>query len=197
MKPVIIMLCSPRKGGTTDNMAAIFGDCLKAAGLEVREIALRDYSIIPCSGCGVCAAPPNACIHDGEDGAAALFSQLLDSSFAVFASPVYFYALPAHFKAFIDRSQKFWLRGEEWRKKEALPATALLAAGRKKGEELFRGPLRCLHWFGRAINLRFQDEQTFRGLDSPADLAAQPKTAAGLAKAAGKWAEYLGSATRG
>lgn len=197
MKPVSIVLCSPRKGGTTDSMAAIFSGCLKAAGLAVREIALRDYPIIPCSGCGVCAAPPHACVHDGEDGANALFRQLLDSSLAVFASPIYFYSLPAHFKAFIDRSQKFWLGGEERSREEALPATALLAAGRKKGEELFSGSLRCLRWFGRAINMRFQDEQTFRGLDSPADLAGQPKTAVTLAKAAGKWAEYLGNSTRG
>lgn len=195
MKPVSIVLCSPRKGGSTDKMAAMFSAALQSAGCAAREIALRDYPIRPCSGCGCCSSPPWACALDEKDDANAIFSLILDSSLAVFASPIYFYALPAHFKALIDRSQKFWRRleavGEE---KQPLPAIAILAAGRMKGPELFSGALRCLRWFGRAINLRFQDDLAFRGVDSPTDLAAQPQIEAAIEEAARKWAGYLGSA---
>lgn len=164
---------------------------MQAACLPIRKIALRDYAIFPCTGCGACAIPPWACIFDKKDGANEIFNLLLDSSLAVFASPIYFYALPAHFKALIDRSQKFWNNSTNREKKSKLAATALLAAGRAKGEKLFEGSLLCLRLFGRALNLRFQDEQSFRGLESPTDLVAQPQLATTLGAAAKKWAEYL------
>lgn len=192
MKIISIFLCSPRKNGTTDTLAGIWAKTAETASLAVRHIALRDYGILPCAGCNACFSAPYACILRNNDNTEELFALLFDSTLVVFATPIYFYALPAHFKAFIDRGQRFWgARAQTHAASPARPALTLMAAGRPRGEKLFSGALRTLRWFGHALNLDFTETLTFRGLDQPTDLDSHPEIIATLEESAKNWSLKL------
>lgn len=108
-----------------------------------------------------------------------------DASLALFASPIYFYALPAHFKAFIDRGQRIWRSGQA--KMRNVPVLTLMAAGRPKGEKLFEGAIRTIRWFLKGMDADLDDSLCFRGLDNIGDLRARPEIAVEVAAWAQKW----------
>lgn len=174
MTKINIFLCSPRRDGVTDHLARHFAQGCCDGGLVPIFHALRDYRIEPCIGCGNCAIEPHKCIFSNSDQASVLFAALSNSTLSVFASPVYFYATPAHFKAFIDRGQSFWEmsrdRPPSGEEKLALP---ILAAGRPRGKELFTSTLRTLTWFLKSFNTRIVEPKTYRGLDSPCDITGE------------------------
>lgn len=159
---------------------------LEEAGIMPRYIPLRDYVITPCIACDACFATPWRCVLAKQDQTEELFELITGSDAAVFSSPIYFYALPAHFKALIDRCQRFWAKNGNMRSDNGLPtpATAILAAGRPRGEKLFSGALLTMRWFGYALNLKFNDMVTFRGLDKPADIKTCPDVTKSLRDAA-------------
>ena len=104
---------------------------------------------------------------------------------ALFAAPIYFYAMPAHFKAFIDRGQRFW-QARQTRIRKA-PVLALMAGGRPRGEKLFEGAIRTMRWFLKGMDADLDDSLCFRGLDNTGDLRARPEIAAEVAAWAQKW----------
>ena len=104
---------------------------------------------------------------------------------ALFATPIYFYAMPAHFKAFIDRGQRFW-QARQTRIRKA-PVLALMAGGRPRGEKLFEGAIRTMRWFLKGMDADLDDSLCFRGLDNIGDLRARPEIAAEVAAWAQKW----------
>lgn len=196
MRLLTIFLCSPRQNGTTDQLAGIFGASVQNAGIpvEVEYVPLRNYAILPCKGCNACFKPACDCLLAGADDAEKIFRYIFNSSVAIFATPIYFYALPAHFKALIDRSQRFWAKNSEnsdlcGRKR---PAIAIMAAGRTKGEELFTGAMRTLRWFGRTISLDFAEPLAFRGLEGPEDISGRPDVLEAISSAANLWARRSG-----
>ena len=105
----------------------------------------------------------------------------------MFASPIFFYALPAGFKAWIDRGQRFWAACLDRPGSTTVPPAspdkpvlALLAAGRPHGEELFSGALRTLRWFLPLLGARLVDSRCFRGLDRVEDFEERPGDLAAL-----------------
>ncbi len=71
-------------------------------------IKLIDYRIEPCNACWGCRKKPICSIDD--DFRQTLIPLLLDTDALVVGSPVYFYNVTAHTKAFIDRTWS--LRGK-------------------------------------------------------------------------------------
>lgn len=188
---ISLFLCSPRENGTTDHLGATF-----AMGCGANLIALRDYAIQPCLGCNECHKNDGRCLIQKDD-CAQLFELLQTSSSVVFVSPIYFYALPAHFKAFIDRSQPFWHKQIE-SKCPAPPggkkAAVILAAGRPRGQKLFSGALLTLKWFLKPFGFRIEYVETYRGLENPRDLLANPDLLVKLADKGRAFAAYVQSA---
>lgn len=165
---MLVLLASPHEGGVTDRlgMAAARG----VANAEI--IPLRDYQIAPCIGCGYCRSN-GVCIY--RDDAPKLFKRMREAHSLVISSPIFFYALPAPFKAFIDRSQIFF-----WRKLSRESATfknagIILAGGRPRGEKLFDGALLTLKWFLRPISYNISQRLLLRGLDNVDSLRARPE----------------------
>lgn len=112
MNPVAL-LCSPRPCGTSDALARYAAEGAAGAGCTLQIVPLREYTVTPCTGCGACRLPPHACVlNRGEDQAEELFSLLTQAPMILLAAPIYFYALPAGFKALIDRGQRFWAAQE-------------------------------------------------------------------------------------
>ncbi len=161
----------------TDRLAGAFLAGAAQAGAETATAPLRDCSIAPCNGCGACALPPHACaLAAPGDDAEKIFSLIGSCQLLVVASPIYFYHIPAHFKALVDRGQRFYARGRP-ETANVKPVIVLLAAGRKKGDRLFDGALLSLRWFFRAMGAEIVEQRVWRGLDSHEDLDARPDIA--------------------
>ncbi len=175
----VIFCCSPRAGGNSDGAGEAFARGVREAGGQVRVVHLRKYRIQPCIGCNRCLKDPEfRCFQEGEDDVLALFTMLLHARFVTFASPIFFYHVPALFKAFIDRGQSYYLRrasGDPYlRKLPERKAYAVMVAGRPRGEKLFEGVRLTLKSFLPIFNIALQPALEFRGIDLPGDLTGQP-----------------------
>jgi len=181
----VVFACSPRGGGNSDHAAALFAEGFGEAGGRARIVHLRDYAVRPCLGCRKCAASPgNTCVLAATDDCERLFAIIARAPLAVFCSPIYFYHLPAGFKALIDRAQRFYELGQmrqklEPRQAEPAPRQAriVLVAGRPRGEKLFAGSLLTLSYFLKCFRMEPTAPLTLRGLDAPGDLAAAEDSA--------------------
>lgn len=168
----LVFLCSPHPHGVTD----ILGKHAAAgAGVCANLIALRDFIIAPCLGCGHCLKNGGTCILAAGD-CDKLFALLAGAATVIFAAPVYFYALPGQFKIFIDRSQKFW--SNPWSFPEGKKAAVIMAAGRLRGEKLFEGSLLTLRWFLKPFGYKITDTLLLRGLNNPEDIGREERAQA-------------------
>lgn len=154
-----VFLCSPHPGGPSDRLGLA---AARGANAET-VIRLRQYGISGCQGCGYCHDHGGQC-HLDNDGTEEIFATLAKARAAIFAAPVYFYALPGQFKLLIDRSERFW---------PDLPETPamrnagiILTAGRMRGERLFEGALLTLTWFLRPFGYRISTTLLARGMDN-------------------------------
>lgn len=198
MNPALVLMCSPHAGGVSDTLAKNFAAELDDAGCAAACIALREHPVLPCTGCGACARSPHACVLAHRDDAEWLFARFAEAPLVVLASPIFFYALPAGLKAWIDRGQRFWAACAERSGADTVPVPspekpvlALLAAGRPHGEELFSGALRTLRWFLPLLGARLMDSRCFRGLDRVEDIQGRPGDLASLREWACAWGQRL------
>ena len=168
---VLVLACSPRAGGNSDALAECFAQGVRAAGGAARLLHLRDFQVRPCVGCGRCASlPEHRCVLGGGDDAEALFALMRAAPLTLLASPIFFYALPAGLKGFIDRAQRFWLADEGGQAHSAHTGPQLwagLVGARPRGERLFAGSLLCLKYFGAALGLTLGEEMLCYGYDGP------------------------------
>ena len=175
-----VFSCSPRSGGNSDTAADFFREGIRLAGGRSQLFFLRDHVIHPCLGCLRCLEDPRGeCFLGSQDQSAPLFQALLTAPMIFIAAPIYFYHLPAQFKAWIDRSQSYYLRWEQGdpliRGLASRPAVVNLVAGRRKGERLFEGALLTLKYFLTTFNFYIQEHHAFRGIDASEDLRMQPE----------------------
>lgn len=194
MNQISIFLCSPNRGGVTDTLAYDFYKGAEAADVRAKIYALRDYKIAGCIGCGNCLVAPHCCILDVKgDQTEELFAILQTSTLCLFCIPIYFYAMPAHFKAFIDRGQRFWAMQNchKGRKGSNQAAIAILSAGRTKGKLLFSATLRTLRYFLMIFNIPLKEWEEIRGTDSLNSLSAHKGVQKSVIQFGKKWAEKV------
>ena len=101
MKNVLILSSSPRRGGNSDTLCDEFMQGAIESGHRVEKVFLRDKTIHPCTGCGVCSQYKKPCPQ--KDDAAEIIGKMLAADVIVMATPVYFYAMSAQMKTLIDR----------------------------------------------------------------------------------------------
>lgn len=172
----LVLACSPRKGGNSDTAAALLAEGLISAGASPLLVHLRDLDITPCRGCQACGRDPqHRCVLMEQDQSEELFRLIMAAPMLFFASPIFFYHLPAGFKGFIDRAQRFYearLSGD--------PALAALApksahmcmvSGRPRGEKLFEGSFLTMRYFLWPFNATLGEPLLLPGYDGPDDLA--------------------------
>ena len=184
LKDWLVLAASPRRGNS-EYAAGLLAAGLREAGLSVDTLSLREHTVAPCTACGLCDRLPGECSLDEKrsgrrDDAAAIFERLRAAHGLIVAAPVYFYGLPAPFKALVDRSQRYWKEsttdgGEPILPSVPLrPAYALLPAGRVRGERLFDGSLLSLRPFLYLLGFTLRDHLPLRGLDGADALAGRP-----------------------
>lgn len=103
----LALLGSPRKRGNTEVLLESVRKGAVAAGGEVEVIPLCKLNIQPCLNCGGCDKT-GICILDDE--MTPLYEKILAADRIILAAPIYFYGVPAHAKAFVDRLQSLWSR---------------------------------------------------------------------------------------
>ena len=133
---------SPRRGGNTELLLKELLRGCKDAGAETEEVFLRDLKISPC-------LEIYACKKDGQcpipDDMQSIYPKLVEVDVLALASPIFFYAVSAHTKAFIDRCQAMWAR-KYLLKQPISPGKprrrgVFLSVGGSKGSKIFDGPL--------------------------------------------------------
>lgn len=178
--PIRVFASSPRAKGNTDFMVHNFVQGVRGSGGTAEVTYLRDYSLMPCTACHSCAESPlSRCILANRDDTEKLFQLIVDAPLVVIASPIFFYALPAQLKAFIDRAQRFWAKRERERLAgtwtpctNPKPAIVSLVAARNRGDKMFEGSLLTLQYFFDLFNIRIADTCQLMGYDASDELAA-------------------------
>lgn len=167
----LIVGCSPRKDGNSDYAAHKIMGLSIDKGFAPELLFLRDYNVMPCLGCHQCSESKDfSCILDKQDQCRVILDRIDQAEMVCFCSPIYFYHLPAGFKALIDRGQSFY---ERWMNKGITEnhkkALCVLVAGRKKGKNLFKGSLLTLKYFLEPFNFELSDV-CLKGVDLKNDL---------------------------
>jgi multimeric flavodoxin WrbA len=166
---VDLILCASPRQGNSEHAARMFMDILPRPVL----LLLRHKTILPCVACGLCGRMPETCPLDPCDDAADVLGQMRAAARVFVISPVYFYGVPARFKALIDRSQRYWT-GALPPRTGLRPAYAVLPAARTRGERLFTGILLTLRPFLRLLGFRLRDVLPLPGLEAATSLATHP-----------------------
>lgn len=180
----LLLRCSPRKGGNCDTAADAFlrgmglvpgGSVSGDESILVNDLALRDYPVDPCVSCGHCARfPGSPCPLETRDASALLLRALRETPALCIVAPIYFYHVPAQFKALIDRAQSQWARADSMDADASFSgrkAWVILAAARPKGDKLFEGSLLTLKYWLLSFGVELVPPLCLYGLDGPGDLA--------------------------
>ncbi len=160
---------SPRPGGNTDLLLDEFLRGVREGGGEVEKFCIGDLNISPCRECLDCYATGECAIKDGME---MLAPRLLEADRLVLAAPIFFYGLPAQFKALIDRGQIFWARKNLLNlppPRPGRPAFAILI-GATGGKRLFDGALLTLTYFLETLGVKLRDKLLLRNVVEPEEL---------------------------
>jgi len=183
--PIGLLACSPRPGGNSDTAARLFAQGYAAiAGREPQPIMLREYTVLPCSGCDACrraictpsksGLPWLGCPLAAKDHSAPLLSFLTEASSLCLVSPIYFYHLPAQLKALLDRTQPFWHLADmdiDYFRASERTCHIILIGARPRGKHLFEGSLLTLKYALAALRIRLAKPLLLYGLDQSSALA--------------------------
>lgn len=177
--PVPRILCiygSPRIRGNTDLLMDAFAAGAERAGVDVERVFLRNLKISPCREIYACKNEGRCALQDDMQP---LYDSLRDADAVALSSPVMFYGVTAHAKAFIDRCQALWclkyFRGEQIsRSRLAQRRGVFLSVGGSKGKKLFEGPVLTFKYFLDAIDATPWKWLTYREVDEKGDVEKHP-----------------------
>lgn len=100
---VLLLRANPRKVGYTQRVTDLFLKGLSEGGAAVVDVDLTTRSIQPCSGCFHCwLATPGQCVHGDDMGA--LLEEVIAADVLVCATPLYYFSMSSHLKAFFERT---------------------------------------------------------------------------------------------
>lgn len=100
-KNILVVHASPRAGGNSSMLADEFTRGAEAAGNKVTRVEVGTANIRGCMACEHCFSHEGACCQ--QDDMQKLYPLLHEADVLVYATPMYFYNLPAQLRAFQDR----------------------------------------------------------------------------------------------
>ena len=100
-KNIVVLSGSPRRGASTDKLAAAFIKGAECAGNKVTLFRTADMEIGGCVACGHCLKEPGVCIK--KDDMEKIYAALKEADAIAIASPVYFFSVTSQLKPAIDR----------------------------------------------------------------------------------------------
>ena len=106
-----------------------------------------------------------------------VYPRLIEMDCFVLASPIFFYAVSAYTKAFIDRCQCFWA-GKYLLKKPIAGGKkrkgAFIAVGGSKGQKVFDGPLLTIKYLFDVLDCELFKTLLYREVDKKGDILNHP-----------------------
>jgi len=108
---VIGVIASPRRDGNTADLTNYALECIREKGIETEVYNLFDFKITPCGvRCAVecygdMASQERFCPIDREDDLLKLVRIINEAHGVILATPCYGLDVPAHLKAYIERSE--------------------------------------------------------------------------------------------
>jgi multimeric flavodoxin WrbA len=177
--PAPSVLCiygSPRIRGNTDRLLDAFAAGVEEAGGTAQRVYLRNLTISPCREIYACEREGRCSINDDMRP---LYDVLRTTDAIVLASPIMFYSVSAHTKAFLDRCQAFWCikyrRGERVAQHPLLLRKGVfLSVGGSQGAKLFDGALLTMKYFLETVDATLWKSLTYRGIDTAGDIDSHP-----------------------
>jgi len=121
MKKIIIVTSSPKKDGNSETLAKAFAEGAKAAGNDVKFIAVRDVNLKFCTGCMFCQSHDKCVLGDGMNE---LYKDFENADVLVFATPVYYYSVSGQLKTFLDRLNPLYPRANKFKEVYLLATSA-------------------------------------------------------------------------
>lgn len=188
---ILCVYGSPRLRGNTDRLLDAFVEGVEAAGGVAQRVYLRNLKISPCREIYACKREGRCALQDDMQP---LYEALRDVHAVALASPVMFYAVSAHTKAFIDRCQAFWctkyLREEPVNRSPLRERKGVfLSVGGSKGSKIFEGPLLTFRYFLDTFDAVPWKALTYRDVDDAGAIDSHP---AALAEARDAGSELVG-----
>lgn len=104
-KKIVVITGSPRKNGNSFAMADAFIEAAESQGHQVSRFDAAFLQIGGCCACDRCYESENACCIDDDFNRIA--PEILAADAVVFATPVYWYSIPAQIKSVIDKMYSF------------------------------------------------------------------------------------------
>lgn len=162
---MVIVLGSPRKNGNSEILAAAVAEGLEKSGGTVEYIRLNSLAIRPCQGCGGCDKT-GICVI--KDDMTPIYEQVDAADRLLLVSPIYFYALSAQAKIFIDRIQARWARRYNLKKrfkKDEGRRGYLLSTAATKGQKLFESSELTARYTFDALDMDCGESLLVNGVD--------------------------------
>jgi multimeric flavodoxin WrbA len=177
MSKIIAIYGSPRRKGNTAELLDRAVSGAADAGAEVEKIVLRDLKISPCLEIYGCKKSGRCVI---EDDFHAVVEKIFQSQGLIVASPVFFYAVSAHMKIFMDRCQslwvkKYWLDPAVSEDRSSDRKTLFISVGATRGKKLFDGVLLSMRYFLDTLDATLWQSLLYRELDLQGDVMTHPE----------------------
>lgn len=115
-KKIAVITGSPRKSGNSAAMADAFIKAAEEKGHSVTRFDAASMNVGGCHACETCYKTGKACTFDDDFNLIA--PAVLEADAVVFATPVYWYSIPAQIKAVIDKLYSFCVAGKDIAGKE-------------------------------------------------------------------------------
>jgi len=176
MPDIVAIYGSPRRKGNTASLLQRSVDGARSAGADVEEFVLRDMRISPCLELYHCKKAGECSIRDDFQ---TVRDALLHSRALMLASPIFFYSVTAHTKAFMDRFQSLWVKKyliEETPFGQWTPTRKglFISVGATRGKKLFEGTLLSVKYFFDTLDMELWKSLLYRGLDEAGDVQQHP-----------------------
>lgn len=177
MIKILAVYGSPRRKGNTALLLQKAVQGAREGGAYVEEIILRDLKISPCLEIYGCKKTGRCVI---EDDFQQIYDHLLACHGLMLGSPIFFYTVSAHTKAFMDRCQSLWVK-KHWidkipfEKTRNLRKGLFISVGATKGKRLFEGVTLTVKYCFETFDAELWRSLFYRGLDSEGEVLKHPQ----------------------
>lgn len=191
---IVAVYGSPRRRGNTATLLSRAVAGAREAGAAVEDIVLRDLKLSACLEIYACRADGECRIRDDYQRIRDL---VLTSGGLMLASPIFYYAVSAHTKAFMERFHSVWVQRHGLAREAGAPAAAprrkglFIAAGATRGKKLFDGALLSVRYFFETLEMDLWRALLYRGLEFEQDAAGRPEFLEEAYRAGRELAELL------
>jgi len=172
MSDIVAIYGSPRRNGNTATLLKQAVSGAIHAGAVVEEFVLRDLKISPCMEIYQCKRNGECAIKDDFQK---IINEIMKARGLLIASPIFFYAVSAHTKAFMDRCQSLWVK-KHWVNKGNKSSSNIrkkgifISVGATQGKKLFDGAILSMRYFMESLDIKLIKSVCYRGIGHEGDI---------------------------